>query len=243
MLAEIKEIFSSIQGEGEFVGYFQLFLRFYHCNLKCNYCDTENEKVKPCSIELSPLGTIIEQENPLSSAVLLTLLAEFAPSAYHSLSLTGGEPLLSADYLGEILPPLKEKGWLVYLETNGTLPDSLQKILPFLDFISMDIKLPSAIKTDSCWEAHRQFLTLSSLRKVFVKIVVTAETNSQELENAARLIACTSREIPLILQPVTPCKNIKIPSPNQLFKFYQTARKILDKVRIIPQTHTILGVK
>ena len=38
---KIKEIFESIQGEGPYVGYKQLFIRFCNCNLKCNYCDTE----------------------------------------------------------------------------------------------------------------------------------------------------------------------------------------------------------
>ena len=38
---KIKEIFESIQGEGPYVGYKQLFVRFCNCNLKCNYCDTE----------------------------------------------------------------------------------------------------------------------------------------------------------------------------------------------------------
>ena len=38
---KINEIFSSIQGEGPFVGYKQLFIRFCNCNLNCKYCDTE----------------------------------------------------------------------------------------------------------------------------------------------------------------------------------------------------------
>ena len=38
---KVKEIFASIQGEGPYVGYKQLFVRFCNCNLKCNYCDTE----------------------------------------------------------------------------------------------------------------------------------------------------------------------------------------------------------
>ena len=38
---KIKEIFTSVQGEGPYVGYKQLFIRFCNCNLKCNYCDTD----------------------------------------------------------------------------------------------------------------------------------------------------------------------------------------------------------
>ena len=40
-MAKIREIFTSIQGEGPFVGYKQLFVRFSKCNLNCKYCDTD----------------------------------------------------------------------------------------------------------------------------------------------------------------------------------------------------------
>ena len=42
---EIKEIFSSIQGEGPFIGYKQLFVRFCGCNLSCEYCDTDFSEI------------------------------------------------------------------------------------------------------------------------------------------------------------------------------------------------------
>ena len=39
--AKIKEIFSSIQGEGLYIGCKQIFIRFCACNLNCYYCDTD----------------------------------------------------------------------------------------------------------------------------------------------------------------------------------------------------------
>jgi len=41
LYADIAEIFSSIQGEGLYVGRRQIFIRFCGCNLNCRYCDTE----------------------------------------------------------------------------------------------------------------------------------------------------------------------------------------------------------
>lgn len=41
MTADIIEIFSSIQGEGIFLGAKQIFVRFKRCNLTCSYCDEE----------------------------------------------------------------------------------------------------------------------------------------------------------------------------------------------------------
>ncbi|MCL5059022.1 MAG: 7-carboxy-7-deazaguanine synthase QueE, partial [Actinobacteria bacterium] len=40
MKAAVREIFSSVQGEGPYVGTRQIFIRFDGCNLSCRYCDT-----------------------------------------------------------------------------------------------------------------------------------------------------------------------------------------------------------
>ena len=39
--SNIKEIFTSIQGEGLYIGQKQIFVRFSRCNLSCAYCDTD----------------------------------------------------------------------------------------------------------------------------------------------------------------------------------------------------------
>jgi len=39
--ANLSEIFSSIQGEGPYIGCKQIFIRFSDCNLDCDYCDTD----------------------------------------------------------------------------------------------------------------------------------------------------------------------------------------------------------
>ena len=85
---KIKEIFASIQGEGPYVGYKQLFIRFCGCNLKCNYCDTDFSAESDC-MEFS--ATELAQEVNKYTDV-------------HSISLTGGEPLLSVEFLKEFLP-------------------------------------------------------------------------------------------------------------------------------------------
>ena len=41
MKVRVREIFASIQGEGPYIGYKQLFIRLCSCNLHCKYCDTE----------------------------------------------------------------------------------------------------------------------------------------------------------------------------------------------------------
>ena len=106
--AKIKEIFTSIQGEGPVVGYKQLFIRFCGCNLACNYCDTDFGYNNAQSYSAQKLADYI--------------MSEFDLTKIHSISLTGGEPLLYSDFLNEFIPLIKSKTQVkIYLETNGTL--------------------------------------------------------------------------------------------------------------------------
>ncbi|MFH0972356.1 MAG: hypothetical protein V1835_07395 [Candidatus Micrarchaeota archaeon] len=54
--------------------------------------------------------------------------------------LTGSEPLQQFEAIFELCRELKGKGFLVKLETTGFYADNLEKCLPFLDAIAMDLK-------------------------------------------------------------------------------------------------------
>ena len=47
----VIEIFTSIQGEGDFQGQKATFIRFAGCNLRCPWCDTKSSWEKPCKHE------------------------------------------------------------------------------------------------------------------------------------------------------------------------------------------------
>ena len=128
--AEITEIFSSVQGEGIFIGARQIFVRFKKCNMACEFCDTPNEGAVK---EYSPAALMHE----------IYLLDE-SKGPHHSVSLTGGEPLMYSEFLKSFLPILKKAGFKSYLETNGTLPNDLESVIDFIDIVAMDFKLPSS---------------------------------------------------------------------------------------------------
>ena len=229
---KISEIFSSIQGEGLYWGKKQIFVRFYACNMKCVYCD-EEVKTFHGPFEEVDLATLRNR--------VLALEADKGP--HHSISFTGGEPLLYPDFLKRLLPLLKSDGFLVYLETNGTFPQRLQEILPWVDIIAMDMKLPSATRDRPFWKEHREFLKIGRMRNLFVKIVVTEETAFNEVEKAVQEIARVDRAIPLVLQPVTPYGEIQETiSSTSLFLLEKQARGILQDVRSIPQLHKLVGI-
>jgi len=243
--ANLIELFSSIQGEGLLVGLRQIFIRFHGCNLDCAYCDTDiTETPSLCRIEGTPgRRDFIEVANPVSLERLLSLLGGWAkgwPGIHHSISITGGEPLLNLEILLEWLPKLR-KLHPVYLETNGVLHETLSQLITMLDYIGMDIKLPSTSGCTDLWECHRDFLQIAAQKKVFVKIVASDATEEWEIVRALRIVAAVSRDIPVILQPVTLGNGSVGISPFRILEFQEIASTFVTEVRIIPQTHKFMG--
>lgn len=253
MTAPICELFSSLQGEGILVGVRQLFLRFAGCNLRCDYCDTQRAWERPefARVERTPGARDWEQTppemTPEQAAARAQHLLRLAPAVHHSIALTGGEPLLHADFLRELLPLLGEMGLRCYLETNGTLADELAGVIAHLDFIAADVKLPSATMQPPLWGAHERFLVTmagheDANRTDFVKIVYVHRTSEEEVERAARLIAGINPNLPLVLQPATMNRiDFPEPLPSQGLQFQAAALRHLGDVRVIPQMHKLGG--
>lgn len=230
----IAEVFSSIQGEGLYVGEYQVFVRFAGCNLKCRYCDTGNLTSKDISIK----------------ALTAKINSLYAGKKCHSISITGGEPLVDTDNLKILLNALRKLKYKVYLETNGSLPLNLKRVIKYIDYLSMDIKLPSAAGLKrALWESHYSFLKIANKklgknRRLFVKMVITSDVKITEFKKAITIIKKVNREIPLIIQPVTPVNKIKKRVKGKdIIKLLETAKHSLEHVLVIPQIHKILGVK
>lgn len=241
--AYISEVFPSIQGEGIYIGERQIFVRFIGCNISCEYCDLESikrDQKTPCILKNH--NDIKKINNPVQLNELTDFISGMAAGAdiFHSISLTGGEPLLQVDFLKEFLPKFKMKK---YLETNGILFTNLEEIIDLIDIIAMDIKLPSATGCSPYFEEHKKFLNIARLQDVFVKIVFTSQTTIKEIIDAAALIADEDPKIPLILQPVTVHRGFtKKATAEQCLNFQSAAKKKLERVLVIPQAHKVLGL-
>lgn len=237
--ANVIEVFSSIQGEGKYVGVRQIFVRFSGCNLKCRYCDTlvSHAPYKHCTVEKDAGSRRFTKfDNPVDLDNLGASIRHLLRLPHHSVSFTGGEPLYRADYIHALA---KEFDCKLYLETNGTLYEELDKVLDDLDFISMDIKLPS-VTGKELWEEHRRFLKKSMSKDLFVKLVISGETTSEEFDQAIALIKGINFRIPLILQPVTPVNGCCAASPTEVLLYLERALAELYDVRVIPQTHKMI---
>jgi 7-carboxy-7-deazaguanine synthase len=253
LTANLIEIFSAIQGEGINVGTRQIFVRFGGCDLRCHYCDSEHtwQKQPTCSIEQTPGNRdFTTHDNPIESSQILTWIKQQnQPHLHDSISITGGEPLLHAPFLAQWLPQVKELTNLpIYLETGGHRPTQLTQVLPYLDLVGMDIKLPS-VSGETHWQAHSEFLRLCQTAgvEVFVKIIISQTTDLAELQQAAQLVAAVSDRIIIFLQPMTalaqPHTNpaLTAPTPAQVLNWQAVMKEYLPQIRVIPQTHKMIG--
>jgi organic radical activating enzyme len=251
--ARLIEVFSAIQGEGLNVGTRQLFIRFALCDLRCDFCDSAYTWGVPtqCRIEQTPgLRDFETHPNPVPGSTLLKWIdRQNQPGLHDSISLTGGEPLLHAPFLREFLPQLQQSiGLPIYLETGGHRPEQLAMILPYLDSVGMDIKLKS-VSGEEHWQTHAQFLQLcfDSQIDVFVKLIISSQTDPAELQQAAELVAAVNQAIPVFLQPVTRLvkphnfKSVLAPSPEQVLAWQALMKRSLFQVRVIPQTHKMIN--
>jgi len=137
----VREIFSTLQGEGSRAGSLSVFVRFAGCNLwngrpedrekgkgACAlWCDTDFVKGKEVSAEDVRLE-------------LDRLWGERLPSAKWCV-LSGGEPLLQVDHA--LVDELQRHGWNVAIETNGTLDN---RALDLMDHVCVSPKLGSTIE-------------------------------------------------------------------------------------------------
>lgn len=242
-MENIIEIFSSIQGEGKYVGCRQVFVRFEGCNLDCAYCDTENAPgAHPYADVETHAGSrdFEKRQNPLSAAdVAAAIDAMHAEVPHQAVSFTGGEPLLHAPFIREVRNHLASSLPFM-LETNGTLSAQLASILDIADIISMDIKLPSTVSKPQ-WDAHRAFLRTARGKDLYIKLVVAAETTREEFEKAVQLVKDEAPDALFIIQPVTPYGGCKAASPEKILACQNYALSKLRDVRVIPQTHKMIG--
>lgn len=234
--ANIIEIFSSIQGEGLWIGRPQVFVRFQGCKLKCTYCDTPltHMKIKQSRIEYPPYSHQFENHD-------LTYSTEKLNQAIHRfeipcLTLTGGEPLEQIDFLEEWLPSLNHH-YQILLETSGIEVDALKRVVEWVDMISLDIKLPSSSKEPAYWGVHENFLKVAQAKDHYAKIVF--DETFQE-ENELKELMEKFPKTTFIFQPVSPLRQRDLKKCFEIFQNFSS--RFPNQVRLIPQTHKSLGV-
>lgn len=223
MKGKISEVFPSVQGEGLYLGERQIFVRFFGCNLQCRFCDTKTDAF----LEYEPEELLKE--------------IKLYGKKFHSVSFTGGEPLLQKEFLRGILKFTAKEGYKNYLETNGTLPEALEEVIDYIDVVAMDIKLPSSSGIAGLWPKHEHFLRVAAKKEMFVKAIICSSTTEEDLLEAADLFKRTGSSSILVLQPDSSAEPWALEEKLSSFREFCRSRKVTACV--IPQVHKIAGVR
>lgn len=247
--APLHEVFYSLQGEGLWVGVPQVFVRVAGCDLACWYCDTAAARRAGAEWRMDLLGIAPSaRSNPATAREMAELLSEwFALPDHppvHSLALTGGEPLLYPDFIEGLAAALGEVRVPLYLETGGHHPEELARVLPWVDYVALDYKLPSTLPTPVSPDIFARAIRIASQKPSFVKVVVTDSIRDEELWDACHVIAKAQPRAPVVLQPVTGTSRAGAPpTAAQLEHWVTVAGACGLDIRVIPQCHKLLGLR
>lgn len=100
------------------------------CNFRCSYCHNPQLVYPHLFTQLLSIDGIFE-------------FLEIRKKLLDAVTISGGEPTLQKGLI-PFIERIKNMGFLVKLDTNGSMPDILKKILTngLIDFVAMDIKAP-----------------------------------------------------------------------------------------------------
>lgn len=135
------------------------------CNLRCPYCHN------PSLVEIK------EKENNLIDLEEIIVYLDKRKEIIEGVVLSGGEPTIHKESLPEIVRILKEKKLSIKLDTNGLIPEMIEKISP--DYCALDLKtLPSRYnelgwKKDGCEELLLKSISIVKEMKENSEIRIT----------------------------------------------------------------------
>ncbi len=154
------------------------------CNFRCRYCH-------------NPELVIPEQYAPEIPLASIFDFLETRKGKLDAVSITGGEPTQHADLI-EMIKKIKDMGFLVKLDSNGSRPEVLKNIIDqkLVDYLAMDVKAPlkDYVKI-MCWqvpaEKLQQSITLvmnSGIDYEFRTTIVKSFTSKDDLREIAKTI-------------------------------------------------------
>lgn len=234
---QLSEIFTSIEGEGVFVGTKTLFVRMAGCHLKCRWCDT--------SYALPMLSG-----SRFSIGYAKQLIAERLQPFTYKVNFTGGEPLLQFEAVIELAKFVRQRGLRTYLESACYDSVRFGKLIPYIDICKVEFKMSDSQVVDTnhyddLLQNEIMCLRISvDARKIsYIKVVVTKSTDYDEFANLVNNIfrkVCPSGISGFVIQPSS---GVDEPSIDQLMRFYDIVCPHYTEVRIIPQSHKQIGAR
>jgi len=146
------------------------------CNFRCPFCQNP-ELVDP---EKSKKQPVISQREFFK---FLDSRKDFL----EGVCITGGEPTIHKD-LFNFIKKIKQKGFLVKLDTNGSNPEMLKKLLDanLLDFVAMDIKINIPDFNKTIAEKSIKLIKNSGIDYEFRITVVPGIVNQKDIQKIGK---------------------------------------------------------
>lgn len=236
--ARVSEIFTSIEGEGIFVGKKTLFIRFSGCHLKCRWCDTQYALPLDSGTEYQ-----IDEIEDL-------IIRELQPFTY-KVNFTGGEPLLQTDAVIKLADFIKKQTKLkTYIESSCFDSELFSKVLPYMDICKIEFKTDDSKVVEN--EVYDSLLlneikclelAVESNKTTYIKIVVTNSTNLESFKNLVYNISKKIRPSDIVGFIIQPSHGVDQPTVNKLLDTYDIVQPMFPEVRIIPQLHKEIGAR
>jgi pyruvate formate lyase activating enzyme len=135
------------------------------CNFRCPYCHNPE----------------LVDRRQFMPTIMPRLFFEFLEKRVKKIDavvITGGEPTIQSD-LQEFIEKIKELGFLVKLDTNGSHPEVLSALIQkkLLDYIAMDIKAPLALYKRISGVSTNGFKNSDILKSI--KLIINAAVNHE----------------------------------------------------------------
>lgn len=210
----VSEIFATIQGEGINTGVPSIFVRLSLCNLACPTCDTYytwawegttkfgTDMLTGGKIQASPAKEITE----MSAKDVLDEIQR-QNSTIKNIVLTGGEPLMQqgTKVFKDLLQELSQNGYIIEIETNGTLVPS-ETTCKYVHQFNVSPKLTSfnSVDTkDARWKS-KPLMFYAEYPNTWFKFVITSQEDLEELKYLSTRYGIYPQRILLMPEGRTP---------------------------------------
>ncbi len=186
-----------------FPGSYILSVGSFGCNLKCPFCQNH-------SISMADKNCDYQKVTPEELVALALELSQKEPGNL-GIAFTYNEPLISYEFVMDTSIELKKHKLRSVLVTNGGIcPDYLERLLPYVDAMNIDLKGFSQkyydyVKGD--FETVKENIRLAKSQchvEVTTLIIPTKNDSEVEMRAEAEFLASISQDIPLHLSRFFP---------------------------------------
>jgi len=174
-----EKCYTSIQGEGRFVGIPMTYVRMQGCNVGCVWCDSlytwkpylQSDKVKQI-----PTNQLQVRFKELSAMIS----KEFCRHVWF----TGGEPMLQANAILNYMENVAHSNKIYHICTAGTIYN--EKLFEILDYVTIDVKAPFSKTRSSLDVIEKTYELIGNNLELKMVVAPTVEDKQYAVEIARR---------------------------------------------------------